>query len=115
MAKFLREKSPDFKFSLHDAKIIDIDYDYGENRLIFKTQSGFIDIERNEMIKGTVEGVCQGTWSFYEFTADEEKKKTGIAGFFTRETVSISTTLKEQDAWYCPECKKVLMWMDTDE
>ena len=45
MAKYLREKPSNFKFSLHDAKIIDIDYDYGENRLIFKTQSGFIDIE----------------------------------------------------------------------
>lgn len=28
-----------------------------------------------EMIKGTVEGVGQGAGSFYEFTADEEKKK----------------------------------------
>lgn len=52
MAQYLREKSPNFKFSLHDAKIIDIDYDYGENRLIFKTQSGFIDVERNEMVRG---------------------------------------------------------------
>lgn len=30
MTKYLREKSPDFKFSLHDAKIIDIEFDYGE-------------------------------------------------------------------------------------
>ena len=29
----------------------------------------------DEMIKGTVEGVGQGAGSFYEFTADEEKKK----------------------------------------
>lgn len=41
----------------------------------------------NDMIKGTVEGVGQGAGSFYEFTSDEEKKKTGIVGFFTRETV----------------------------
>lgn len=68
-----------------------------------------------EMIKGTVEGVGQGAGSFYEFTYDEENKKTGIVGFFTRETVSISTTIKEQDAWYCPNCKKVLMWMGTNE
>ena len=53
--------------------------------------------------------------SFVKEPKDEEKKKSGIVGFFTRETVSISTTIREQDAWYCPKCKKVLMWMDTDE
>ncbi len=68
-----------------------------------------------EMISGIVEGVGQGAGSFYEFTSDEELKKTGIKGFFRRNTIQVSTTIVEQKAWYCPECKKILMWMDADE
>lgn len=40
-----------------------------------------------EMISGIVEGVGQGAGSFYEFTSDEELKKTGIKGFFRRNTI----------------------------
>ena len=35
-----------------------------------------------EMEQGTVEGYAQGGSHSYEFTADTEKKKTGIKGFF---------------------------------
>ena len=35
-----------------------------------------------EMEQGTVEGYAQGGAHSYEFTADTEKKKTGIKGFF---------------------------------
>ena len=48
-------------------------------------------------------------------TSDEEKKKKGLKGFFTKEIISISTDNMEHCAWYCSKCKKVLMWMDTDE
>lgn len=85
MAKYLREKSPNFKFSLHDAKIIDIDYDYGENRLIFKTQSGFIDIERNEMVEGEIilEGV---SWDdSYVYIMEYKNVLTGNVGSFIGE------------------------------
>ena len=54
-----------------------------------------------EMEKGIVEGVGQGGEHFYEFTSDEEMKKTGLKGILT--------------AWHCPNCKKVLMWMDSKE
>ena len=47
--------------------------------------------------------------------SDEEKKKKGLKGFFTKEIINISTDNMEHCAWYCPRCKKVLMWMDTDE
>ena len=85
MAKFLREKPSNFKFSLHDAKIIDIDYDYGENRLIFKTQSGFIDIERNEMVDGEIilEGV---SWDdSYVYIMEYKNVLTGNVGSFVGE------------------------------
>ena len=85
MAKFLREKPSNFKFSLHDAKIIDIDYDYGENRLTFKTQSGFIDIERNEMVDGEIilEGV---SWDdSYVYIMEYKNVLTGNVGSFVGE------------------------------
>lgn len=85
MAKYLREKPSNFKFSLHDAKIIDIDYDYGENRLIFKTQSGFIDIERNEMVDGEIilEGV---SWDdSYVYIMEYKNVLIGNVGSFVGE------------------------------
>ena len=85
MAKYLREKSPNFKFSLHDAKIIDIEYDYGENRLIFKTQSGFIDVERNEIVEGEIilEGV---SWDdSYVYIMEYKNVLTGNVGSFIGE------------------------------
>lgn len=39
----------------------------------------------NEMQQGIVEGYGQGGHSCYEFTSDEEKKKKGLKGFFTKE------------------------------
>ena len=69
----------------------------------------------NEMNKGIIEGYGQGGSSCYEFTSDEEKKKRGLKGFFTRKTVTVSASNFEHPAWYCPKCKKVLMWMDTDD
>lgn len=85
MAKYLREKSPNFKFSLHDAKIIDIEYDYGENRLIFKIQSGFIDVERNEIVEGEIilEGV---SWDdSYVYIMEYKNVLTGNVGSFIGE------------------------------
>ena len=38
----------------------------------------------NEMQQGIVEGYGQGGHSCYEFTSDEEKKKKGLKGFFTK-------------------------------
>ena len=68
-----------------------------------------------EMEQGTVEGYAQGGSHSYEFTADTEKKKTGIKGFFSRKTVTVLQYPGEQRAWHCPHCKKVLMWMDAEE
>lgn len=97
MAKYLREKPSNFKFSLHDAKIIDIDYDYGENRLIFKTQSGFIDIERNEMVDGEIilEGV---SWDdSYVYIMEYKNVLTGNVGSFVGEKMYLSNFV---DAFY---------------
>lgn len=68
-----------------------------------------------EMEKGIVEGIGQGGGHFYEFTSDEERKKTGLKGILTQKNISIKTSVLESPAWHCPNCKKVLMWMDSKE
>lgn len=68
-----------------------------------------------EMEQGTVEGFGQGLEASYEFTSDAEKRKKGIKGFLTRKTVTIAPYGSEHQAWHCPKCRKVLMWMDAEE
>lgn len=65
------------------------------------------------MEKGTAIGIGQGIRSWYGFTSDKEKK--GAKGFFTKHIINISPSCVEFPAWYCPECKKILMWMDSKE
>lgn len=59
-----------------------------------------------EMEHGSVEGIGQGGGHWYEFTSDEEKKKTGIKGFFTKKTISVASSVLDSPAWHCPHCKK---------
>ncbi len=68
-----------------------------------------------EMVQGSVEGFGLGIEHGYEFTSDEEKKKKGIKGFFSRNTIGVEATELEYPAWYCSKCKKILMWMDSTE
>jgi len=44
-----------------------------------------------------------------------EKKKTGIKGFFTKKTISVASSVLDSPAWHCPHCKKILMWMNAKE
>ena len=68
-----------------------------------------------EMEHGTAECIGAGLESWYEFTSETEKAKKGIAGFLTRQTITIPSALAEYPAWYCPRCRKVLMWVDSKE
>lgn len=73
-----------------------------------------LDCER-EMETGTVEGIGQGMGHWYEFTSETEKRKKGILVSFTRNTISVDPVNLEMPAWYCPNCKKILMWMNSKE
>lgn len=68
-----------------------------------------------EMEQGTAACVGAGFESWYEFTSETEKAKKRIAGFFTRQTITVPSTLAEYPAWHCPMCRKVLMWVDSKE
>ena len=68
-----------------------------------------------EMEQGTAECVGAGSESRYEFTSQAEKRKKGIAGLLTQQTITIPSTLAEHHAWHCPMCRKVLIWVDSKE
>ena len=68
-----------------------------------------------EMEQGTAECVGAGFESWYEFTSETERSKKGIAGFFTKKTITIPFALAEYPACHCPRCRKVLMWVDSKE
>ena len=68
-----------------------------------------------EMERGTAECVDAGFGGWYEFTSETEKRKKGIVGLLTRQTITIPSTLAEHSAWHCPMCRKVLMWVDSKE
>lgn len=68
-----------------------------------------------EMEHGTIDSFGQGGSAMYQFTADTEKEKKGIKGFFTKNIVSVLPGQYECSGWHCPKCKKVLMWLSSDE
>lgn len=60
-----------------------------------------------EMEHGTVQGIGQGGGHWYEFTSDEEKRKNGLKGFFTKKTISVKTSVVESPAWHCTNGNKI--------
>ena len=68
-----------------------------------------------EMEQGTAECVGAGFESWYEFTSATEKAKKGIAGLFTRQTITFPSTLPESPASHCPRCRKVLLRVASKE
>ena len=43
-----RQIQEDARFSLHDAKVIDMDFEDDKKILVFKTQNGFVDLEKTK-------------------------------------------------------------------
>ena len=58
-----------------------------------------------EMEPGTVEGIGLGGGHWYEFTSEEEKKKTGLKSF-TRKTISVATSVLEKPAFTALNARK---------
>lgn len=50
----------------------------------------------------------------YEFTSDEERKKTGLKAIF-RDSVAVPAYGGEFISWHCPRCRKVMLWLDSRE
>lgn len=67
-----------------------------------------------EMEKGTVQAFSLSNETWNEFTSEAEESKKGLAGFL-RETITVPLTMEKQIAWHCPKCKRVLMWVESEE
>ncbi|MGN8914580.1 PF20097 family protein [Anaerofustis butyriciformans] len=67
-----------------------------------------------EMEEGSViaYSLAFGVWN--EFITKKEAEKKGFKAMF-RKTITIPLKMEEQKAWHCPNCKKVLMWVDSKE
>lgn len=68
-----------------------------------------------EMEAGIAECIGAGFEFYYEFTSYEEAKKKGIKGFFTRNTITVPSLGGDFKAWHCPQCKKVMLWLNAKE
>lgn len=91
MTEYKKEINSNLRFSLHDANIIDLDFDYDKNALVFKTQYGFVDIEKNEMVDGDIilEGVSLE--NSYVYIMEYKNVLTGNIGSFIGEKMDLQT------------------------
>lgn len=79
----------DQRFSLHDANIIDIDFNYETNNLIFKTQYGFVDIKKDEMVEGEIILKDVSLEDSYVYIMEYKNVLTGNVGSFFGEKMEL--------------------------
>ena len=87
--KEYKRKHLDQRFSLHDANIIDIEYDYETNDLIFKTQYGFVDINKNEMVEGEIILKDVSLEDSYVYILEYKNVLAGNVGSFVGEKMEL--------------------------
>lgn len=79
----------DQRFGLHDANIIDIDFDLDSHELIFKTQYGFVDIKKNEMVEGEIILKDVSLEDSYIYIMEYKNVLTGNVGSFVGEKMDL--------------------------
>ncbi len=77
------------RFSLHDANIIDIDFDYDNNDLIFKTQYGYVNIDKNEMVVGEIILKDVSLEDSYVYIKEYKNVLAGNVGSFVGEKMEL--------------------------
>lgn len=87
--KEYKRKYTDQRFSLHDANIIDIDFDLDSHDLIFKTQYGFVDIKENEMVKGEIILKDVSLEDSYVYIMEYKNVLAGNVGSFVGEKMDL--------------------------
>lgn len=89
--KEYKRKHLDQRFSLHDANIIDIDFDYDNNDLIFKTQYGFVAIKENEMVEGEIILKEVSLEDSYVYIMEYKNVLAGNVGSFVGEKMDLQS------------------------
>ena len=79
----------DQRFSLHDANIIDIDFDLDCHDLILKTQYGFVDINKNEMVEGEIILKDVSLEDSYVYILEYKNVLAGNVGSFVGEKMDL--------------------------
>lgn len=81
----------DARFSLHDAKVIDMDFEDDKKTLVFKTQNGFVDIEKNKVVQGEVRIEGTSLEDSYVYIMEYKNVLTGNIGSFIGEKMNLLT------------------------
>lgn len=91
LKKYIRPKSRDLDFSLHDAKIINFEFDYGNNNLILNTDYGFVDIQKDKIVEGKVIIQDVSIEDSYVYLIDYKNVLCGNVGNFSGEKMTLDT------------------------
>lgn len=86
-----RRVQEDARFSLHDAKVIDMDFEDDKKTLVFKTQNGFVDIEKNKVVQGEVGIEGTSLEDSYVYIMEYKNVLTGNIGSFIGEKMNLLT------------------------
>lgn len=98
MMDYKREQETGDRFSLHDAHIIAIDYDYEREELRLLPQYGFIDTAANAMVDGDVIITGVSFEDSYVTIMEYKNVLAGNVGGFVGEKMTLETFLAAFDS-----------------
>lgn len=91
MTDYKREKEAGERFSLHDAHIIAMDFDYDSGELRLVPQYGFADIAADGMVEGEVVITGVSTEDSYISLMEYKNVLAGNVGGFVGEKMTLET------------------------
>ena len=94
MKKYIKEKSKDPAFSLHDARIIDFKFDYDSMSLTLVTDHGYINIAKNEMVEGDIMLQDISIEDSYVYILNYQNVLCGNVGSFIGEKMKLETFIE---------------------
>lgn len=97
MTDYKREKDTGDRFSLHDAHIIAMDFDYDSGELRLVPQYGFADIAADGMVEGEIIITDVAAEDSYISLMEYKNVLTGNVGSFVGEKMILTTFLDAFD------------------
>ena len=98
MTDYKREKDAGDRFSLHDAHIVDVAFDYDSGELRLACQYGFVDTEADAMVDGEVIVTGVSPDDSYIYIMEYKNVLTGNVGSFVGEKMTLTTFLDAFDS-----------------
>lgn len=93
MKQYIRPKNEALRFSLHDARILDFQFDYDSDTLTLVMDAGYVDIEKDAVVEGNV--VIRGVSleDSYVYLFDYRNVLCGNMGSFEGEKLTLESFL----------------------